>query len=210
MRDADGFALVRIDDVPPGDGWLGPRERETAHRSWLPRRREEWAAGRWAARQAVAKLRGGCAEQIEILAAADGAPEVWAGQARMAVAVSISHRGGFAAALATAAGVDPGCDLELVETRTGAFEADWFTPRERAAVERAAPADRDLLTTVIWSAKEAALKVLRHGLRVDTREVEISLDEDRFEASYAEVHIPGRWRRDGAMVTTTAALERKR
>jgi 4'-phosphopantetheinyl transferase len=29
------------------------------------------------------------------------------------------------------------------------------------------------LITVIWSAKEAALKALRHGLRVDTRSIEI-------------------------------------
>lgn len=208
MADAQAFAIVQIGDVPAGGAWLGARERHAMRRFAVPRRREEWRAGRWAARQAVATLGGHDVDRLEILAAPDGAPEVWEGDHRASVAVSISHRGGFAAALATAAGADPGCDLEVVEPRDAAFADDWFTGNERAAVQSAAPADRDVLVTVIWSAKETALKVLRHGLRVDTRQVEISVGEGSFEATFGGVRIPGRWKRDGAIVITTAAMEK--
>jgi 4'-phosphopantetheinyl transferase len=209
MAEARAFAVVEVGEVPAGDDWLGAREREAMRRFSVPRRREEWRAGRWAARRAVAVLDGHDVSRLEVLTAPDGAPEVWEGDHRSSVAVSISHRGGFAAALATAAGADPGCDLEVVEPRDAAFAEDWFTPDERAAVHSALPADQDVLVTLIWSAKETALKVLRHGLRVDTRQVEISVGEGSFEATFGGVRIPGRWRRDGAIVITTAAMEKR-
>jgi 4'-phosphopantetheinyl transferase len=64
-----------------------------------------------------------------------------------------------------------GADIEKVERRSQGFVEDYFTPRERDQVLAASPAARDTLTTLIWSAKEAALKALRLGLTVDTRSV---------------------------------------
>jgi hypothetical protein len=37
-----------------------------------------------------------------------------------------------------------------------------------------APHERAVLATLIWSAEEAALPALREGLRLDTREVEVT------------------------------------
>jgi 4'-phosphopantetheinyl transferase len=66
-----------------------------------------------------------------------------------------------------------GCDLEVVEPRGDAFVADYLTAAERALVERAGPADRALAVALVWSAKESALKALRTGLRLDTRDVAV-------------------------------------
>ena len=68
-------------------------------------------------------------------------------------------------------GVEMGCDLEIVEPRSDAFVADYFTIEEQALVARASAADRDRLLALLWSGKESALKALRAGLRLDTRSV---------------------------------------
>ena len=208
--DAPHVVLVRARDVPESDEWLGPRERECARRLGLPRRRAAWRAGRWAAKRAVAECMALEPGRVEILPAADGAPEAWAGDELLPVSVSLSHRDGVAAAVAAPRGYDAGCDVEVVEPRSAGFAADWFTAEERAAVERAAPSARDELVALIWSAKESVLKVLRTGLRVDTRSVEVALARDGFEADTAERTICGWWKRDGRFVITAAALERKR
>lgn len=65
-----------------------------------------------------------------------------------------------------------GCDLEVVELRSRAFVADYFTPAEQALV---AAGGHDLMANLIWSAKESALKVPRTGLRRDTRTAEVDL-----------------------------------
>ena len=69
------------------------------------------------------------------------------------------------------------------------------------------------LPTLLWSAKEAALKVLRVGLRADTRSVEVTLDLQARPDGWAALSIaassgeafPGWWRRDGVYLLTLAA-----
>jgi 4'-phosphopantetheinyl transferase len=70
-----------------------------------------------------------------------------------------------------------GCDLEVVEQRSRRFVNDFFTDRERAAVQRTPSAHRDRHVALTWSAKESALKVLRVGLRRDTRRVEVEIED---------------------------------
>lgn len=192
------------------EGWLGPRERAAValHRS--TRRTAAWKAGRWAAKQAVARLcSGGRDGRIEILAAADGAPEAWSGGSRLPVSVSISHRDGVAIAVAAPAEVDLGCDVELIEPRCAAFAADWLTTSEQRTVKQAPPAERDALITLIWSAKESVLKVTHQGLRLDPRQVEISLSGRTFEGESDGDHIHGWWKRDGRFVITAASKEKR-
>jgi 4'-phosphopantetheinyl transferase len=209
MLDA-AIAVVGFDDVPAGDGWLGPNERQAERRYTRPPRLAAWRAGRWAARKALAALHPGEEADAEIVAAPDGAPEVRTRDGSTEASVSISHRAGVAAALAMPAGFAVGCDLELIEPRPAGFAADWFTPDERAVVAAAGHRDRDLLVTLIWSAKETALKVVRRGLRTDPRLVEIAIVGDAFEADVDGIPVRGWWRRDGPFVITAAALEKKR
>ncbi|MCG8350348.1 MAG: 4'-phosphopantetheinyl transferase superfamily protein, partial [Chloroflexales bacterium] len=67
--------------------------------------------------------------------------------------------------------VQIGADIEHVEPRAESFVEDYFTAEEIQQVRRAPAGIRDLLVTLIWSAKEAVLKALRVGLTVDTRRV---------------------------------------
>jgi len=63
---------------------------------------------------------------------------------------------------------------------------------------------RDLAATLIWSAKESALKALRTGLRADTRSVVVEVDVPRGELSVtsADAEMRGWWWVDGGFVHT--------
>jgi phosphopantetheinyl transferase len=117
-------------------------------------------AGRLAARRAVAALLGA------------------------ATAVTISHAGGVAGAVATLrAGV--GLDVEPIRPIDPALLGVAFTAAERAAI-LSAPDDEQLTRTLlIWTAKEAVLKALRVGLRWPPAKVEVELAEDRAAAGGA-------------------------
>jgi len=86
--------------------------------------------------------------------------------------LSVSHCDGHAfCALSDTCGIQIGADIEHIEPRAAAFAEDYFTAHELDQL-CAAPLDsRDTIVTLIWSAKEAALKALRLGLTVDTRTI---------------------------------------
>jgi 4'-phosphopantetheinyl transferase len=149
--------------------WLGPRERRAAPGLRASRRRGDWRLGRWTAKSAVAAWLSIEPERVEILAVPDGAPEAWVDGERAPVSLSLSHRAGCALAVV---GPDPevvGCDIERVEPRSGAFVREWLAPAEHGLLAAHAPADRTRLANLVWTAKEAAAKVRREGLRLDVR-----------------------------------------
>ena len=111
---------------------------------------------------------------------------------RLPVSLSISHSHGVAlcaaADLRWTPSVTVGADIEFVEPRARSFVHDFFAPEEIELLARVEGedgeqksgflekpdfywTDYDGLATAIWSGKEAALKALRTGLRVDTRAV---------------------------------------
>jgi 4'-phosphopantetheinyl transferase len=164
-------------DVPDGDGWLSPRERATLAALRLERRRMDWRLGRWTAKHAVRASMGACApsalDAVEIIAAPDGAPEAFVAGRAALLAMSLSHRDGVAVCAVAPNKTAIGCDIEAVEARSDAFVADWFTEEERAVVPAWPLSSRALVTALVWSGKESALKALREGLRLDTRDVEV-------------------------------------
>ena len=170
------LATGHVENVPAGNGWLSPLERSIDAKLRWPKRRSDWRLGRWVAKRAVLA----CVSNehmepsdIEILAQETGAPRarVLAGPVTIPVSVSISHSDGVGLAAAANRAVALGCDVERVEPRTARFVQDYFTAAERERVARTAPVDRPMVVTLLWSAKEAALKVLGEGMRVDTRAV---------------------------------------
>lgn len=172
-------------EVPSGTDWLGEAERAQLARLRFPKRRADWRVGRWVAKHAVAQClreRGirPVLSAIEILPASDGAPEVRVGALDLALTVSISHAGDTGFAVACGAAVPLGCDVERVERRSPRFVNDYFTPREALLVHQSPAASRPFLASLLWSAKESALKARRVGLRADTRTVEVRLAGDRF------------------------------
>lgn len=169
-------------DVPSDHGWLSANEADRLQSLLVPKRRDDWRLGRWTAKRAVA----GCLNMphdrhglssVEIRAAASGAPEAFVANQPVAVTISISHRSGLAICAIAPSGGLLGCDLEVIEARSNAFAADYFTAEEQRVVARAPLQDHARLLTLLWSAKESALKALREGLRLDTRCVSVSLDD---------------------------------
>jgi 4'-phosphopantetheinyl transferase len=156
-------------DLPAGDAWLTARERRTAAGLRVRRRRRDWRLGRFTAKAAVAACLSVAPERVEILPAPDGAPEAWVDGERAPVSVSISHRAGRALAVVAQAPDVVGCDLERVEPRSGAFVREWLSPAEHGLLAAHADTERARLANLVWTAKEAAAKVRREGLRLDVR-----------------------------------------
>ena len=143
------------------------------------KRRNDWRLGRWTAKCAIAAYLGWRTEssvldRIEIRAATSGAPEAFIAEQRAALGVSLSHCAGRAiAAVVSSAAV--GCDLETIEPRLDAFVRDYFTSEEQLLVENMPAPSRPALVTLLWSAKESALKALGQGLRLDTRSISVNV-----------------------------------
>jgi 4'-phosphopantetheinyl transferase len=179
--------------------FLSPAEQAVLAGLRFPKRRREWLLGRWTAKRLLRRAHPEYADlplsAITVGNDPDGAPYLAvAGEGRLSLSLSISHRDdrAFCALLAPPAGqVDSpysgvGADLELVEPRDPVFVEDYFTAGEAVRVWRCPEERRDTLVTVIWSAKEAVLKVLRLGLTVDTRSVELRHVARIEEASASE------------------------
>ena len=143
------------------------------------KRRRDWRLGRWTAKRALAtclKLPIGVhsLQDVEIRSAPSGAPEVFLFNQRAAVSLSLSHRAGRALCVVGSSGLSLGCDLELVESRDHSFVTDFFTVNEQKLVGSAPDDILPILVTLLWSAKESALKALNVGLRLDTTSIDIS------------------------------------
>ncbi|MFN8096777.1 MAG: 4'-phosphopantetheinyl transferase superfamily protein [Dermatophilaceae bacterium] len=211
--------------VPSGESWLVPRERERLARMRFTKRRSEYLLRRCAGKRAVAAAYGlevteARLADIAMLNAPGGAPYVEIGGVRADFDISLTDRAGQAVALVGPSGSMAagtlGIDLEIVEPRSEGFVADFLTPPEQAWVraQRAASgADGwDAAANLVWSAKEAALKVLRVGLRADTRSVVVTILPAARADGWGElvvdggagVRFPGWWRRDGAYLLTLA------
>lgn len=165
-------------DVPTGNQWLGTAETLRFASLRFQKRRTDWSLGRWTAKRAVASFLSlpidvRSLRDIELRASSSGTPEVFLFNQRAAVNVSISHCAGKALCVVGLSGASLGCDLELVESRDRSFLTDYFTTNEQQMVERALADERPLLTTLLWSAKESALKALRVGLRLSTTSLEL-------------------------------------
>lgn len=156
-------------EVPANDDWLGPAERCVLATLRTERRRDDWRLGRFGAKAAVGAWLSVPTEGIEILAADDGAPEAWIGHERAAVSLSISHSAGRSLVVVASAPNVVGCDLEVVEPRSGAFVREWLTPPEHGLLAAYGEDHRARLANLMWTGKEAAAKALRQGLRLDVR-----------------------------------------
>jgi len=177
---------------------LGREERAVYDGLTAPKRRQEWLAGRVAAKRLILayldEYQGRQLEpqQVQVVPRADGSPAVYIdfrdGHGRREAEVdlgvlklSISHRGLLEGdsdgsedvdGLVAVAVVEPplaiGIDVELVESRDPVFEKDYFTENERGWT-----GSDPFRITVGWSAKEAVFKATRTGLSEDPRAVEV-------------------------------------
>ena len=180
---------LTLADVPDDDAWLGTAERTQLAGFRFSKRRREWRLGRWTAKQAISLYLGTerdflTLSQLEIRAAPDGAPGAFIEGHAAPASFSISHSTGRSLCAVGESATAVGCDLEWIEPREENLVADYFTAEETALVARAPVSERPLVITLIWCAKESALKSLRQGLRRDTRSVVVSLPEAKNEDAW--------------------------
>jgi 4'-phosphopantetheinyl transferase len=202
-------------EIPSTDDWLS--ERESAYLTTLrfTKRRTEYLLRRWVGKHAVAATAGLATApadlaRVEVANRPSGAPYVLVDGRPSGVEVSLTDRAGWAVCLVGADLGRVGCDLEIVEPRSAGFVTDFLTAPEQAYV--AAQPDGDAAANLLWSAKESALKVLRTGLRRDTRSVEVEVS-DPGPAGWGGLEVrptegaalPGWWRREGVFLLTVCS-----
>ncbi|NPV56112.1 MAG: 4'-phosphopantetheinyl transferase superfamily protein [Anaerolineae bacterium] len=179
--------LLHTADPPTLEAWawtnLAPAERAHLAALRFENRRDSFLLGRCAAKtlisRAIPALGALSPANIAIHNQPDGAPYVEIeGAGRLPGCLSLSHRDGRAACAWSA---DPalrhGIDLERIESRHPAFAGDYLTTAENAFAITLPESQRPLWITLAWSAREAALKALGTGLRLDTRRLAVSLPE---------------------------------
>lgn len=214
------------DALPDGLEWLSARELARLDDLRFTKRRTEYLLRRWVGKRTVAARAGLGADpaslaRVEVLNRRSGAPFVAIDGAVAPWDISLSDRAGCAVAVIGASGsgaaASSGVDLEIVEPRSDGFVTDFLTRAEGEWVRGPAAADprlgQDAAANLVWSAKEAALKVLHLGLRADTRSVEISVEPDPVVEGWARFAaarrggpvMHGWWRRDGVFLLTVAA-----
>jgi phosphopantetheinyl transferase len=190
------YRLVHAGEFPSlaqGQAWpdlLSPREEKLlAGLGHVPRRRK-WLMGRAAAKRLVRTMLGEGQvpeKKISVLNQPSGEPFVLIeGKGGWDYPISISHRsevGMAAVPLDRTARI--GADLETIEPRDPALVRQFYTDGEAQIVEAAGP-DRDEVVSRIWSAKEAVLKLLGLGLRIDTRGVVVNLAGEPFPGCPAD------------------------
>jgi 4'-phosphopantetheinyl transferase len=202
--------------LPDDPWWLSPGEREGSSRFRIPKRRRDWLLGRWTAKLALAALLDALPplSAIEIRPAADGAPEAFVHGSRARLSISLTHRGGAAACAVGPPDTALGCDLEIVEPRSDAFLADYFSGNEAYLLARSAGAMRFRLAALLWSAKESVLKALHAGLRLNPRSVHVAaaealeLEDNQWHELSCRVDgqtFEGWWQSRGGFVRTLAA-----
>jgi 4'-phosphopantetheinyl transferase len=206
-----------LQEVGVGEGWMAPVEAQRFAGMRFPKRRSESMLSRWTAKQTVARALGlpgdpAVLSGIVVRNASDGAPELYVADRQAALAIAMTDRADWAVTAVREGEDRIGCDLELVEPRSAGFVRDYFNPAEQRQV---ADGDPDLLANRIWSANESALKVLRTGLRRDTRSVTVTLGEgDGRDWSPLRVTVDdgpdqsGWWIRHGDFVLTVTSTAR--
>jgi 4'-phosphopantetheinyl transferase len=164
---------------------LHPQEAAHAATLWLLKRRLEWVAGRLATSRAVrAHQRRHLGHEpgprrIKVSQIRSG-PRAGKPTANAPVQIGLSHSGDFAVA---ACGPRPiGVDLErtrpmpppLLDLLATPYADEAAEAAEAAEPVPAHPALREMAPSLHWACKEAVLKRLGVGLRVDPREVTLT------------------------------------
>ena len=165
-------------DLPVEDEWLSPQEKARMAAMHVPKRRADWRLGRWTAKRAIASYWDlpddpSVLSSIEVRPAPSGAPQLfWRGEPA-GISISLSHSTATAVCALAPGGVALGCDIENIEPHSDAFISDYFSAEEQALVAQVSDSQRWTLVSLIWSAKESALKALQTGLRLDTRTLDV-------------------------------------
>ncbi len=201
--------------------YLGTEEITFLKTLRFSKRRKEWLASRIAMKRLLCSVEGGFAQYEmqakQILKGQSGAPYILLdGNQHPATQISISHSNGYVLCACSRENIRLGADAERIETRSQEFVQDFFTQEEIRQI-----GDSAVLATLAWSAKEAILKALSIGLKVDTRSISVDVQTPGpsidgwnpigFSASIVGDQETLRlfWRREGDFILTICIEERE-
>jgi 4'-phosphopantetheinyl transferase len=164
------------DETTPPDDFLSGEEKKRLSELRFQKRRIDWLRGRWTAKNLLLRVdpvySGLPIRAIQIANEPEGAPYLLInGSQRYPGTLSISHCGPYA--LCALSESRMGCDIEHIERRPDIFIEDFFTRSEVQRVRESPETLRPILVNLVWSMKEAVLKSIGKGLRLDTRMVEV-------------------------------------
>ena len=169
------------DEANPPDDFLSGEEKKSLSELRFQKRRTDWLRGRWTAKRLLQLADPACSnlpiQSIQVANEPEGAPYLLInGNQRYPGILSISHCGPYA--LCALSENRMGCDLEHIERRPDIFIEDFFTRAEVQRVRESPEVQRPILVNLVWSMKEAVLKSIGKGLRLDTRMVEVDPPRD--------------------------------
>ncbi|MEA3203384.1 MAG: hypothetical protein QOI63_1059, partial [Thermoplasmata archaeon] len=169
------FAAEPVADAPLDDRFSAAEKAQHA-KFTVPKRAQEWRAGRLAAKQAVAQMVPARPADVEVRGDETGKPMVFVAGQPADLRLSLTHRDGLAVAAVAAAPL--GIDLESVEPKPQSFLEEAFALSELKGLMEASARGEDIAVQVacLWTAKEAALKRAGVGLRSDLRAHEVEAD----------------------------------
>lgn len=206
-------------DVPSETSWLHPNEREKLAELRFEKRRRDWLLGRWTSKQllhAFLANRGTAPElaAIEVFALGSGAPSVRVSGVEPGISISLSHSHGVGLAVAATGATRIGCDIEQINPAVLGFLRDYLTASEWDLVEARPLELRATTATLLWSAKESAMKALQEGLRRDTRSLVVELETRHAQNGWQGLRVVpveggealGWWRLQGGYVITVVSM----
>lgn len=165
------FWLGDLDAEPPAEtlALLSSDERERAGRFVFEHDRRRWAAARRALRRVLALRTGSDAASLRFGAGEFGKPRLLD---HPDCAFSHSHSGSWVligVARADASGVEIGVDIEVDQPVAGIDDllAQCFTPDEGRGLRAVEGAEHSRRLLAGWTRKEACLKALGVGLRIE-------------------------------------------
>jgi 4'-phosphopantetheinyl transferase len=157
--------FVDLEQLPPSEQFLSEREQAFLQTLKFPKRRSEWLGGRFALKALVSVAQQVELYQAELLPQANsGKPDLYICGQKSALAFSITHSHGFAAAAIAPRHKFIGIDLEKIAPRINAWKENFFHPNELTGAG-------DAFLTALWTQKEAAVKLLGTGLTVNSFDV---------------------------------------
>lgn len=174
------WSMQNFASIPEDVDWLSLPEQNRYQQFRFPKRQNEWLLGRWTAKNLLSNLmknvENPSSKEFSIQNEDSGAPYAMWNDQRLSGSLSISHRGENAvAAFCFNPDIKIGIDLEEVEAKSHAFVEDYFTELEASVVLALPIQEQALAASLLWSGREAIVKALQIGLRIDTRQIALNL-----------------------------------
>ncbi len=174
--------VVDLKDLPPAHTVLSGAEWAFYQTLKLPKRKAEWLGGRLALKRLLCAHTGGTLTDFTVLAPGGvGKPTITAGEKNLQIPFSLTHSNGFAVATIAPGHKYIGIDLEVVVPRIAAWKNDFFDPAEMTRED-------DAFLTLLWTQKEALVKLLGAGLTINSRDVRVVDNQPQFFGRALEMY----------------------